>query len=490
MSGTTDEAAGAARELRAGTGFSAQIALACRVVPESRASGTLVLLCDAASDRTSAEAAVFRLGMRASFKTLPTDELERRLEEIHGDAVGEKGEAIGNACAFNEEAAPYSTGLRQHYVESLVARALAEGASDIHVQPTAADLEIRFRVDGLLRTVERLPRPAAAPLVAQIKVLARLPLAEKRLPHDGRFSVEHGGRKTDLRVSILPSIHGEAAVLRIESDVAPTSLEELGMPPAILERLRTLLSRRGGLILVGGPTGSGKTTTLYAMMRRLNVPGNKLLSVEDPVERILPGVNQIPVENGGMGFGESIRAMLRHSPDAIMVGEIRDASTAAAACEAALTGHLVLASAHARDAVEVAMRVADLGVSRELLSCVLEAALTQRLVRVLCPECSRKAEVPAPLARALGMTGKANACRAAVGCPACAGTGYKGRRAIFACAEMREEIRRAIILGAGAATLRQLAAKLGMPTLADSARALVESGVTSPEEALVAIDAA
>jgi general secretion pathway protein E len=484
MSGRAGDSVNATGAQYAESVFPVSVALACRVAAIAFDGETLTLLCDAASDKASAEAFAFRIGARVIFQTVGTDILERELEKRHGASVGRQGEAIGGSFLLSEDAAPYSTGLRQHYVESIVARAIADRASDIHIQPSADALEIRLRIDGRLRTIERLPPRMAAPLIAQIKVLARLQLAEKRLPQDGRFSLETDGNRTDLRVSILPSIHGEAAVLRVEDDVAPTTLAELGMPDSIVKPLEILLRRKGGLILVGGPTGSGKTTTLYAIMRGLNDAGSKLLSVEDPVERTLPGVNQVPVEVGGMGFGESIRAMLRHSPDAIMIGEIRDFHTAAAACEAALTGHLVIASAHARDAMEVAIRVADLGVSRQVLSCVLEATLTQRLVRVLCPECSRPAAPNALLAKALGIApDDLPHCREAVGCPACGGTGYKGRRAIFGFAAMNDDLRKAVASGAGALALRKLASDLGMPTLTDSARRLAVSGVTSPAEA-------
>jgi type II secretory ATPase GspE/PulE/Tfp pilus assembly ATPase PilB-like protein len=463
--------------------FPASASLACRVVEVSHDDSTVTFLCDAESDTSSAAATAFRVGLHAVFRKTESSLLDRELERLHASAIGKQGESIKGSLLLKEDAAPYSA-TKHHYIESVIARAVAEKASDIHLQPEADGLAIRLRIDGRLRTVEHLPGRTAAPLIAQIKVLAKLPLAERRLPHDGRFSVNAGGTQTDLRVSIVPSIHGETAVLRIEDDVAPTSLDELNMPAPILARLRTLLKRRGGLILVGGPTGSGKTTTLYAMLRHLNDAGSKLLSVEDPVERIIPGVNQVPVETGGMGFGESIRAMLRHSPDAIMIGEIRDGETAQAACEAALTGHLVLASAHARDGVEVAIRVADLGVSRQVVSCVLEAALTQRLVRVLCPDCSRTATPPAPLARALGMEDyPPDSCREAVGCPACGGTGYRGRRAIFGCMTMNDSLRRALAAGSGALALGRLSEEAGNPTLADAARALALQGITSPEEA-------
>lgn len=483
MSGPSVDSGNAVDDKYGETSFPLSVALASRVVEVERENGTATFLCDDTSDIAAAASAAFKAELHAVFRHVEKSVLERELERLHATAIGEQGEFIGNPLLLKEDAAPYSPS-KHHYIESVIARAVAENASDIHLQPEADSLAIRLRIDGRLRTVEHLPARTAAPLIAQIKVLARLPLAERRLPHDGRFSLDSGGTRTDLRVSIVPSIHGETAVLRIEDDTAPTSLGELGMPEGILRQLQILLKRRGGLILVGGPTGSGKTTTLYAMMRHLNDAGSKLLSVEDPVERILPGVNQIPVEAGGMGFGESIRAMLRHSPDAIMIGEIRDRETAQAACEAALTGHLVLASAHARDGVEVAIRVADLGVSRQVVSCVLEAAITQRLVRVLCPECSRPESPSVPLARALGMEGcDTSLCRQPVGCPACGGTGYRGRRALFGCLTMNEVLRRALSAGSGALALARLSEEAGNPTLADAARSLALCGITSPEEA-------
>ena len=464
--------------------LSADVMLACRVAGEGIDGKTLLLIADAASDKAGVEQAAARLGMSVRFRMVDTDVLERELNAVHRLAIGYDSEDFGTLTLF-EPSEPYTAQVRQHYVEALVARAVAGHASDIHIQPTGDALEIRLRLDGRLRTVERLPLRTAAPLVAQIKVLARLPLAEKRLPHDGRMSVPVDGGRTDLRVSILPSIHGEAVVLRLEGDEAPQSLDELRMPKAVRASIGTILNRHGGLLLIGGPTGSGKTTTLYAMLRALDDGSRKLLSVEDPVERILPGVLQVPVEPGGMGFGESIRAMLRHAPDAILVGEVRDGATAAAATEAALTGHFVLASAHARDAAEVAVRLADLGVSRNVLSCVLEAALTQRLARLLCPDCARKAPPRSPLARALGLDESDLAlCREPVGCPACGGTGYRGRRAVFGLVVMRPELRHALSSGAGTHALRQLAIDLGMPTLADGARELVRLGLTDIAEAL------
>ncbi len=458
--------------------------LACRVAPAGIERGQLLLLADERSDLSAALAAATAAGLSISLRSVPSEELEKALERLHSDTLCSTAHSASN-MVLREDAAPYHFSPRQHYVEMLVARALTLNASDIHIQPLFDALEIRMRVDGHLRGVEKMPSSSAASLVAQIKVLARLPLAEKRLPHDGRFSLTLEGRSVELRVSILPSIHGEAVVLRLGEDEAPLALDKLHMPGNVRRPVERLLLRKGGLFLVGGPTGSGKTTTLYALMRHLCEEGRKLISVEDPVERVIAGVNQVPVEQGGMGFGDAVRAMLRHSPDAILIGEIRDAPTAAAAAEAALTGHLVLASAHARDAVEVASRLMDLGVSAQVLSCVLEAALTQRLVRLLCPHCARPAVPPDSLRRALGLSiEEVQGCKDAVGCPHCAGSGYLGRRAIFGLVTASPAIRAAISSGAGAHALRSIAQKEAMPSLRANAAALVKAGLTSAVEAL------
>jgi type II secretory ATPase GspE/PulE/Tfp pilus assembly ATPase PilB-like protein len=460
--------------------------LACRVVLSGMADGDLILLADARSDLSGALAAATALGLSIRVRTVAPEVMDSALQDLHASLVTSAAKGAG-IRVLNEPPAPYNASVRQHYVEMLVARALACKASDIHIQPGPGATDLRVRADGRLRTLETISRESGATLVAQIKVLSRLPLAGKRLPLDGRMNVSVEGRNVEMRVSILPSIHGEAVVLRLDEQDSPLSMDELDMPPAVRGPLDRLLRRRGGMLLAGGPTGSGKTTTLYAMMREICDGGRKLISVEDPVERVIHGVNQVPVEPGGMGFGDAVRAMLRHSPDAILVGEIRDAQTAAAAAEAALTGHLVMASAHARDAAEVTLRLLDLGVSRHVLSCVLEAALTQRLVRLLCPSCAKPGLPAAPLLRAVGLPQTdAGRCRLPAGCPLCAGTGYRGRRAVFGLVTMNEDIRRAISAGAGAHSIRELARQAGMPGLAEAATELVKSGLTSAEEALVA----
>jgi general secretion pathway protein E len=472
--------------LPAETIFSPSVLLTLRLAPGQAQGAVLTLLADETSDRAGAEALAQLAGTSIRFQGVSSSALERALARLHEEQLVESAGGLGTML-LGEEAAQYLSDRRQSRVEMLVRRALDEGASDIHIQPEGSRLLLRLRIDGELRTVETLPAAQAPGLIAQIKVLARLPLAGRRLPQDGRISLDLNGTRADLRVSIVPSIHGEAAVLRLEGGEAPAALEALAMPEAMLASVRRLLSRRGGVLLGAGAPGSGKTAPLYPMMRELAGPGEKLVSGEDPGGRGLDGVNQVPVEKGGMDFSQAIRAMLRHSPDAMMIGEIRDSPTASAAAEAALTGHLVLATIHARDGAEAILRLADLGVPRESLSCIVEGTLSQRLVRLLCPRCA-VLRAPAPsLARALGLTREQAArCRAPVGCPACSGTGWRGRAAIFSLLTMTESLRGTVASNAGAHELRRAAEEAGMTPLAHAARALAAEGRTSAGEAAVA----
>jgi type II secretory ATPase GspE/PulE/Tfp pilus assembly ATPase PilB-like protein len=468
----------------AGAVFSGSVCLALRVVPAPE--GGTVFLADAASDRARAKALAEVANLALVFRECAPVELEKALARMREGELGLSAQSLGKTLLC-EEAAEYLSDRRQSRVEMLVRRALDENASDIHIQPEPGKLLVRLRIDGALRTVETLPPEEGPCLAAQIKVLARLPLAGRRLPQDGRLSLELAGRRRDLRVSILPCLHGEALVLRLEGGEAPAWLGDLEMPAELLAAVRNLLSRKGGLILAAGPTGSGKTTTLYAMMRELAGPEKKLVSVEDPVERVLAGVNQVPVEKGGIDFAQAIRAILRHSPDAMMVGEIRDGPTALAAAEAALTGHLVLATVHARDGAEAILRLADLGVPREVLASVVEGALSQRLARLLCPHCAVTSPASPALARVLGLSREEAAlCRTGRGCPNCSGTGWRGRRALFALIRTDASLREALSSGAGAPALRKASEKAGGTTLAQAARALVIRGLTSAGEAAVA----
>lgn len=296
--------------------------------------------------------------------------------------------------------------------------------------------------------------------------------------------MECDGRSGDVRVSILPSLHGEAVVLRLLESSRPLDLGSLGLMPSQLALLKKRIAHAHGLILCAGPTGSGKTTTLYSILQELNVPGRKLLSVEDPVEIMIPGVNQVQVSETGVTFARAIRAMLRHAPEVIMVGEIRDSDTAAAACEAALSGHLVLASVHSRDAAEAAVRLAGLGVPRYVVTSVLSLAIGQRLLRRACSYCAEVNSSDSALSRLLGING-VDTVRVR-GCSKCRSTGYRGRTGIYETMIFSPAAKAAYIGGAGAGSLRALQRESDEPTLLEAAAEKVKNRETTPEEAVSA----
>ena len=356
-------------------------------------------------------------------------------------------------------------------LNALFSQALRDGASDIHVEPYESHSVVRYRVDGTLRDIVHPARGVHAALVSRVKIMASLDIAEKRLPQDGRILLRLGGRPIDVRVSTLPSGHGERVVMRLlDKERGRLSPERLGMAPATLERLGTLVRQAHGIVLVTGPTGSGKTTTLYALLSQLDAATTNILTVEDPIEYDLPGIGQTQVNARiDMSFARALRAILRQDPDVIMIGEIRDLETAQIAVQASLTGHLVLATLHTNDAVASVTRLVDMGVEPFLLSSSLLGILAQRLVRCLCPECRQ----PAP-----------GGGFAAVGCTACGGSGYTGRTGIHELLVLDAPLREAIHAGAGEHVLRALARERGFATLAEDGERLVRQGVTSAAEVL------
>ncbi|AER56838.1 type II protein secretion system ATPase [Pseudoxanthomonas spadix BD-a59] len=369
-------------------------------------------------------------------------------------------------------------------INGLIAEAARIGASDVHIEPFEAALVVRFRVDGVMREALRLPARVAPLLVSRIKVMARLDIAEKRIPQDGRISLSMGVKALDVRVSTLPARGGERVVLRIlDKDQGTLSLEDLGMQPTVLRALRAALCQPNGIILVTGPTGSGKTTTLYAGLATLNDGLRNILTVEDPVEYAMDGVGQTQVNTKvGMGFATGLRAILRQDPDVVMVGEVRDPETAQIAVQAALTGHLVLSTVHTNDAAGAITRLRDMGVEPFLLASTVRLILAQRLVRRLCVHCRReRASDPASL-RLLGedFTG---IMYEAVGCPRCNHTGYAGRVGIYEAITVDDQIRRLVGANADEDAIAA-AAFAGGPRLADAARSCVAQGLTTLEEAL------
>ena len=369
-------------------------------------------------------------------------------------------------------------------INGIIADAARNGVSDIHIEPYDTGLVIRMRIDGVLRETLRMPPHVAPVVVSRVKVMARLDIAERRVPQDGRMGLTLGGKLLDVRVSTLPSRAGERVVLRIlDKDNAGIDLPALGMAPAMLRLLTEALAEPNGILLVTGPTGSGKTTTLYAALRGLNDGSRNILTVEDPVEYAVDGVGQTQVNpKVGLTFAAGLRAILRQDPDTVMVGEIRDRETAEIAVQASLTGHLVLSTVHTNDAVGAITRMRDMRVEPFLLASTLRAVIAQRLVRRLCPTCRRPVragDTPAPL---LGIAADARVWEP-VGCERCNHTGYKGRVGVFEAVRVDETIRRLINEGADEAAITAHAFQRG-DTLASAARRLVEDGVTTPEEAV------
>ncbi|MEY2883529.1 MAG: hypothetical protein RL490_1253 [Pseudomonadota bacterium] len=369
-------------------------------------------------------------------------------------------------------------------INGLIAEAARQNVSDIHIEPYEAALIVRMRADGQLTERHRLPANVAAMVVSRIKVMARLDIAERRLPQDGRIGLTLGGKSLDVRVSTLPSRAGERVVLRLlDKDNAGIDLDALGMPPAIDALFRRALAEPNGIVLVTGPTGSGKTTSLYAGLRLLNDGSRNILTVEDPVEYAFDGVGQTQVNpRVGLSFAAGLRAILRQDPDTVMVGEIRDGETAEIAIQAALTGHLVLSSVHTNDAAGAITRLRDMGIEPFLLASTLRAVVAQRLVRRLCPDCAQPHAADAGVAALIGIA-TGTTIWTAVGCPACNHSGYRGRTGVFEAVRITDEIRRIILDGGDEAAIAAHAFA-AMPALAGAARQMVIAGITSPEEAV------
>jgi type II secretory ATPase GspE/PulE/Tfp pilus assembly ATPase PilB-like protein len=401
------------------------------------------------------------------------------------EAIGSNGEdlvATGDLRALANEAPVIQ------FVNVMLLDALKAGASDVHIEATTEGLRVRMRLDGVLRDVSILGKAHQSGILSRIKLLASLDIAERRIPQDGRARLTLSEREVDLRVSTLPSLHGESAVVRIlDHSGQARSLAELGLPETLGARVDQLIRRPTGLILVTGPTGSGETTTLYAALGRINAPGIKVLTVEDPVEYRLAGVTQIPVNRrAGLGFPNALRSMLRHDPDIIMVGEMRDRETAEIAVQAALTGHLVFSTLHTNDAVGGITRLVDMGIEPYLVSATVEAILAQRLVRVLCESCAEPYEPGrselATQPSSVSLTSRS--WKRARGCDVCSGTGYRGRRGIYELFVPSDQIRSRVAQGATLDELRAIARDEGLVTLREAAWQAASDGLTSIAEVL------
>ena len=356
-------------------------------------------------------------------------------------------------------------------LNALLTQAAKDGASDIHIEPYERNSSVRFRVDGTLREVVRPNRALHAALISRLKIMAELDIAEKRLPQDGRISLRIGGRAIDVRVSTLPSAHGERAVLRLlDKGDSKFTLESLGMSGDVLTSFHRLVQQPHGIVLVTGPTGSGKTTTLYAALQTLETATTNVLTVEDPIEYELAGIGQTQVNPKiDLDFAKALRAILRQDPDVIMIGEIRDFETAQIAIQASLTGHLVLATLHTNDAPSAVTRLTDMGVEPFLLSSSLLGVLAQRLVRKLCPHCKR-----------VDARGRYHP----VGCDECSTTGYKGRTGVYEMMTADDKVRSLIHNRAAESQLFVAAEAAGLRSMREDGERLVEEGVTSAEEVM------
>jgi len=408
-------------------------------------------------------------------------DVRRRVDEsLQG--VPEEPDVPAGAAAVVTEGADAPPVVR--VLNSILGDAVRIGATDIHIEPDADQVQVRMRVDGLLQDKATLPAAVASAVVSRLKVLAGMDIAERLRPQDGRILLEIEGRQYDLRVATVGTAFGERAAIRmLNTQQVLLGLERLGLFPqqqAVLERL---LARPHGMLLVTGPTGSGKTTTLYAALRHINKRTRNIMTIEDPVEYRLAGITQIPVrEKAGVTFGVGLRAILRQDPDVVMVGEIRDAETATTAVQAALTGHLVLSTLHTSHAAGALVRLLDMGVEPYLLTSSILAVIGQRLLRLLCTACRRRGRANAAEAELLRGQGDQARLFRPVGCPECGDLGYKGRTGIFEIMVMTDDLRELVLQRRPASALQATAVASGMQTLQESARRKVLEGITSVEE--------
>ena len=435
--------------------------------------------------RNIAIAAVPESGLVPAF-----DRLYRRTEEISGLARALEKD-LGDAVDFGELTA--TVGLEGapvvRLLQSLFEDATQVGASDVHIEPQEDGLQVRVRVDGVLQVQTQADKRIGAALAQRLKLMAGLDISEKRLPQDGRFSVRIKENTIDVRLSTLPTVYGEAAVMRLLNQGAGMRrLDSIGMPDAMLKRFREVLGRSAGMVLVTGPTGSGKTTTLYAALAEINAAELKVITVEDPIEYRLPGLSQVQVNDKiELTFARVLRAVLRQDPDVVLVGEMRDAETAEIGMRAAITGHLVLSTLHTRDAMSTPFRLLDMGVPPFMVSTSLQAVIAQRLVRLNCKECAAPHK---PSAQEQGWLdtmlapGETAVPKRGMGCSACNGTGYSGRQGVYELLEMDAELTQAASHADPAAFMRTARERMKGQTMAFHALELVRQGKTSLAEAL------
>ena len=461
---------------------------AARAVPVAATAETVTLAMADPLDAETAAAVGFAARRQVRARPGLPAEIDAALARLFGADAAMRQDAAAGATAETDlerlrDLASEAPVIRM--VNALITEAVERGASDIHLEPMEDRLRARLRIDGVLREIDAPPAALRQAVISRVKIMANLDIAERRLAQDGRIRMAVRGQEIDLRVATTPAIHGESVVLRI-LDRAAVRLDfaALGFDADLLAEFRDSLRRPHGIVLVTGPTGSGKTTTLYTALSELNTPERKLLSVEDPVEYQLAGITQVQVKPEiGLGFATVLRGFLRQDPDIMMVGEIRDAETAQIAVQAALTGHLVLSTVHTNDAPGAVTRLLDMGVEDYLLTSTLNAALAQRLVRKLCPACRRPRAVPAELAARLGVPA-GSVFHEPVGCASCNGTGYAGRTMIVELMSMTDTLRALVLRRAPTGEIRAAARAGGMRGMFARGLDKVLAGITSLDEVL------
>jgi general secretion pathway protein E len=459
-----------------------------RIVPVSATPELVTIAAVNPLDPLAAESMGFAFGRDVALAVALQSDVDAAIERLYrADAMDEKElDAVVDENDLDRLKDLVSDAPVIRAVNRLIGRAVDLNASDIHVEPTEDRLAVRFRIDGVLQEEPSLPAAMRSAFVSRVKIMAGLNIAERRLPQDGRLRIPVRGNEIDLRVATSPSIHGETVVMRIldKSSIA-LDFAALGLDSRIVEPLRRALHRPYGIVLVTGPTGSGKTTTLYAALAELNRGEVKLLTIEDPIEYRLPGIIQAQVNPQiGFTFASALRSFLRQDPDVMMVGEIRDSETASIAVQAALTGHMILSTLHTNTAAGAVTRLLDMGVEPFLLSSVLTAVAAQRLVRRLCSHCSESYQPDAAVLKKLGAPTDGVEYRRPVGCPKCGDSGFKGRIALAELLVVDDEIARLILKGADTREIAQAAEAAGMRPLLADGLAKAAAGLTTIEEAL------
>jgi type II secretory ATPase GspE/PulE/Tfp pilus assembly ATPase PilB-like protein len=470
-------------------GLSREYLLHHRVCPDRlEENGTLVVAtaADAFLDALDEIGALYGREVRADLTAWP--DLERLIERATTST--ERTIELARADAGDDDSTADVRDLANQppvvrYVNLLVRDAYDAAASDIHLEATRTGLMARFRLDGVLVPAPEPPRHLHHAVVSRLKLLAELDIAERRRPQDGRIRVRLEDRELDLRVSTVPTVHGESVVLRLlDRGGRPVEMQELGMPPEVLRDMQRLSRKPHGMVLVTGPTGSGKTTTLYAALQTRDASQEKIITVEDPVEYQLGGVTQVPVQRqAGVTFAAALRAILRQDPDVVMVGEMRDRETAEIAVQAAMTGHLVFSTLHTNDALGAVPRMLDLGVPDYLVAATVEAVLAQRLVRRICDACRTPYEPsPEQVAALVGRPVLNVTLHRGVGCTACRGTGFRGRLGVFELLTMSDAVREAITMRRSRGDLRAIAVESGLVQLRADGWQKVQAGLTTVEE--------